>query len=59
MAEEPRGSAVLEDFPGMVEDIDPDDLPPGAAEIQINATCVRTGQLIVRLGILPVKFDEV
>jgi hypothetical protein len=51
------GSAVVNDFPGMVDNIDPRDLPPGAAEIQLNATSVKMGELQIRLGLRDITFE--
>lgn len=45
-------------FPGLMEDVDPHDLPPGAAEIQVNLVCTRMGQMDVRAGLREVAFDS-
>jgi len=58
MAEQPRKSVEIKDFPGLMNDMDPDDIPPGAAEVQINATCVQVGQLTVRSGLRLVSFED-
>ena len=46
------------DFPGLLTNVDSRDLPAGAAEEQLNATCVTLGELRIRLGIREVVFDE-
>lgn len=54
--ERPVSSAV--DFPGLITDIDPRDLPAGAAEEQVNLACIRLGEMQVRGGLREVSFDE-
>ncbi len=56
--ETPKASVMLKDFPGFMSNMDPRDIPEGAAEVQVNATCVVQGELQVRLGYLPVKFEN-
>lgn len=53
-----RPIAVSNEFTGLITNMDPRDLPPGAAEEQLNATCVVMGELRVRMGIREVTFDE-
>lgn len=53
-----RPIAQTVDFPGLLTNVDPRDLPAGAAEEQLNATCVVIGELRVRLGVREVSFDE-
>jgi hypothetical protein len=48
----------LRDFPGLVLNIDPDDLKPGASQEQINVTSARPAALEVRPGFRPVKFED-
>jgi len=54
----PKASVEAVDFPGMIDNLDRIDLPPGAADEQINATCVVVGELQVRLGYRPVVFEN-
>lgn len=49
---------VATDFPGMMSDVDPRDIPPGAAEEQVNLCSMVQGELRVRLGVLEVSFDS-
>lgn len=48
---------VATDFVGMLPNADPRDIPTGAAEDQINLTCIKTGELRVRGGIREVFFE--
>lgn len=52
-----RGEVVARDFQGLVDNIDQRDIPPGAAEDQINACCILMGELSIRLGYRTVVFD--
>jgi hypothetical protein len=52
-----QSDVILSDFPGIFTDIDPRDLPPGAAEEQVNICSMVTGELRVRLGLQEVTFD--
>jgi hypothetical protein len=49
--------AVSTDFPGILTNVDPRDLPPGAAEEQINMLSIVSGELRVRAGIQEVTFE--
>lgn len=51
-------TVTITDFPGLVNNIDRRDIPPGAAEVQVNATCVKVGELQVRLGLRELTFDS-
>lgn len=59
---EPRGFSkqkiMLEDFPGLMTNVDPFDEPPGAAEIQVNCCSITLGELRVRAGYREVKFEN-
>lgn len=48
----------LRDFPGLILNIDPDDLKPGAAQKQVNITSARPAALEVRPGFRPVTFED-
>jgi hypothetical protein len=58
MSVPPKTSVELRDFPGIMPQSDPRDLPPGAAEEQVNAQSIRTGELNVRPGYRVVTFEE-
>jgi hypothetical protein len=53
-----RGVIILEDFPGLMSNIDPFDSPPGAASIQVNACSILLGELRVRSGYRELKFES-
>lgn len=44
-------------FRGMVSYSDPRDDREGAAQLQVNAACLRAGELTVRRGLRPLTFD--
>jgi hypothetical protein len=48
----------IRDFPGLVSNADAHDIPPGAAQVQVNATGQRPGELAVRPGFRRLRFDE-
>lgn len=58
MSEPAAGGIVLRDFPGIVNNLDPRDLPPGTAEQQVNLLSRIQGQMIVRRGLREVTFDS-
>jgi hypothetical protein len=58
MAIPARAAVEVRDFFGLQDHTSSDDLPPGAAEAQVNATCVKPGELQVRLGMREVTFDS-
>lgn len=58
MAERPRERVEADDFPGLVLNLDPHDLPPGAAADQVNAVSITPGQLSARLGYKEVTFES-
>ena len=47
----------LKDFPGLIDNVDPRDIPPGAADDQVNACSIVMGELTVRAGYREVLFD--
>jgi hypothetical protein len=57
MPDMPMQAVEMRDFPGLMLNTDPRDLPPGAAQEQINACCVAQGELQIRLGYREVRFD--
>jgi len=54
----PDSRVNVRDFPGLIVNIDPNDLPPGAGRIQRNATSVRPAELRARPGFKEVTFDQ-
>lgn len=48
----------MRDFPGLVKNTEPRDVPPGGAEEQINACSLVVGELTVRHGYRMVQFDD-
>jgi hypothetical protein len=58
MAEKPKTTEILRDFPGLMSRPDASDLPPGAAHLQINLQSAREGILESRPGLGPVTFEE-
>jgi hypothetical protein len=59
-APNPRLASVALDFTGLDTNGGPfaEADRPGAAEDQVNLTCVKPGQLQARPGLAPVLFDE-
>lgn len=49
---------VLSDFPGMIDNEDPQDIPAGAASTQINLDSRVIGRLQVRRGFRRLNFDS-
>jgi hypothetical protein len=45
-------------WPGLISNADPHDLPPGAATVQENFTCVVPGKLTGRKGLRMVSFTN-
>lgn len=58
MAEQTKARLEIRDFPGMITAADPDDIPDGAAEEQINLVSLVPGQMQTRAGYRLVSFDE-
>jgi hypothetical protein len=57
MAEVAKPVVVITSWEGMMPNVDPKDLPPGAAEVQVNATSVAYGEMVVRHGVRQVSFE--
>lgn len=57
MATPPPQGVELSDFPGLIDNVDPRDIPPGAADDQVNACCIVVGELTIRAGYRQVAFD--
>jgi hypothetical protein len=58
VAEKPKSSVVMRDFPGLITNLDPDDLPPGSAQVQVNVTSSRPAVLEPRPGYRVVIFED-
>jgi hypothetical protein len=58
MADRHRTRAEARDFPGMVASADPEDVPEGAAEVQVNVNSLVPGELSTRRGYRPVVFES-
>lgn len=54
----PDNVVEIRDFPGLITNADPNDIPPGAACEQVNVTATIFGQLRPRGGYRVVKFEE-
>ena len=52
-----RRSVEIDAFSGLVNKLDPTDIPPGYALDQVNVTCVVEAELSTRGGYLPVSFE--
>jgi len=52
-----QGQVVARDFPGLTTNVDQRDIPPGAADFQVNMCCIVLGELTMRLGYREVAFD--
>lgn len=49
---------AMRDFSGLVTNQDPEDLPPGAARVQVNVRGDRPGELRPRQGWVRVFFES-
>lgn len=58
MAQQPRDQVQIKDFNGLASNIDPNDIPPGAAQDQSNVCCIRQAEIHVRKGYVEVTFEE-
>lgn len=58
MAKQAKGVVLINDFQGLVTNIDRDDLRSGAASNQVNLSLVRIGEMKCRAGYLPVRFED-
>jgi hypothetical protein len=57
MSEPAQVEVAIKDFRGMASNVDPTDLQPGFAEIQVNVNGYQRGQLEVRRGLREVEFE--
>lgn len=49
--------ATAADFPGLILNADPRDLPIGCGQVQVNATSEQAGSLMSRRGMSQVTFE--
>jgi len=57
MADRPRQSVEIRDYPGLIANSDPEDIPRGAAQMQVNVISLVTGELSTRGGYRTVSFE--
>ncbi len=58
MARMPENRVEVSDFPGEMNNVDKADLPPGAAQVQINLVSRVMGQLGIRRGFRIAAFEN-
>lgn len=58
MAPAPRNYTEITDFPGLVSNADGSEVPPGAADEQVNLMSHKVGELTARPGLIPVTFED-
>ena len=58
MGEKALNSESHATFQGMVSTVDPHDVQPGQAVVQINVTAVRPGEMNIRGGMTELQFEE-
>ena len=56
--DKPLDEARMRSFGGMASNIDPNDLAPERATLQVNITTSRKGELVIRRGLREVSFDD-
>jgi hypothetical protein len=57
MKQEPKNRVEMRDFVGLQSNLDRHDIPPGGSTAQVNAQCIRPGELRVRGGLRDVTFE--
>ncbi len=45
-------------FQGLASNVDPHDLQPGQAQVQVNAVSDKAGELVTRNGLVELQFDN-
>jgi hypothetical protein len=58
MPQPAKPAVVIVDFSGIMNSVDPRDLPEGASEDQVNCCSFRLGELTSRGGLVPVTFED-
>ena len=56
--ERPAGTVQIDNWKGMASVVDPGELDPGAAQVQVNFRSQRVGELSTRDGLIELTFDE-
>lgn len=56
--EKPAGTVRIDTWRGMASLVDPGEIDPGAAELQINFRSQRVGELSTREGLHEMTFDQ-
>lgn len=49
---------VVGDFPGLINNVDGRDLPPGAGQVQVNLQSRVQGNLQTRKGLARISFEQ-
>lgn len=57
MPAKPETDVPLQSFAGMASNLDPRELRPGVAQVQINVAVLRPGELVLRRGLRDLEFD--
>ena len=58
MAQKPDRTVEIRQFPGLINNLDPNDIPPGAAIIQVNVHSIVEAELATRGGYRTVTFEN-
>lgn len=58
MADLPRAKVEINDFSGLLSHGDPNDIPPGAAQVQLNVSSRTPGELRSRPAWEFLNFEE-
>jgi hypothetical protein len=58
MTENPKARVELKDFPGLMTNVDPDDVTAGAGIEQTNVGLRKSAQLTLRGGYREVVFED-
>lgn len=55
--ETPKTNLDMGRFEGLYSNYDPHDVRPGQAQVQVNCTSDKAGQLVTRPGLLELSFE--
>lgn len=58
MGQRAKTKVEIRDFPGLQVNVDPEDIPPGASQKQVNACSISIAELQVRAGYREVVFEN-
>lgn len=58
MLDRPRKVVEIREFPGLISNMDKNDIPPGYGIIQTNVTCVVEAEMNTRGGYRTVSFES-